>query len=116
MRQRFLPLSKPFRRPADALVPNLTVEAQLLYAAELSAGPRVPAAERAARVAEVLRLLRLEPLRAARIGNAWLPGITGTGLPRRAPATRIWVSSRTAARLCWWRGCRGSRTAARLCW
>ena len=99
MWQRFLPLSKPFRRAADALVPNLTVEAQLLYAAELSAGLRVPAAGRVGRVAEALRLLRLEPQRAARIGNAWLPGITGTGLPRRAPPTRTWLSPRTACTL-----------------
>ncbi len=63
--------------PADTLVPNLTVEAQLYYAADLSNARGVTAAEKTARVDDAIQLLRLEDVRRRRIGCAWAPGISG---------------------------------------
>lgn len=68
-------LSPPI--PADILIPNLTVEAQLMYAADLSNPRSVPVAVKAARVKDVLQLLGLEAVAHRSIGYAWTPRISG---------------------------------------
>ena len=74
------PPSDVLDRITDTPVPNLTVEAQLLYAADLSAPRRVPAAAKAACVNDVIRLLGLEAVRNRQIGCAWTPRIPGWSL------------------------------------
>lgn len=61
----------------DTLIPNLTVEAQLLYAADLSSPRGVPPAGKAERVRDVVQLLRLDAVAHRAIGCAWTPRISG---------------------------------------
>lgn len=53
---------------ADALLPALTVDARLWYAANLSNPRSVSAAEKSARIRDAVQLLSLEPVRHRRIG------------------------------------------------
>jgi hypothetical protein len=61
----------------DTLIPNLTVEAQLMYAADLSLPHTLPAAAKATHVAEAIRLLGLEAVQNRQIGCAWTPRLPG---------------------------------------
>jgi hypothetical protein len=61
----------------DTLIPNLTVEAQLTYAADLSLPHTLPAAAKATHVTDVIRLLGLEAVRNRQIGCAWTPRLPG---------------------------------------
>ena len=61
----------------DTLIPNLTVEAQLTYAADLSLPHTLPAAAKATHVADVIRLLGLEAVQNRQIGCAWTPRLPG---------------------------------------
>jgi hypothetical protein len=65
------------RRLTDTPIPNLTIEAQLLYAADLSTPHSVPAAAKATHVNGVIQLLGLESVRKRQIGCAWTPRISG---------------------------------------
>lgn len=61
----------------DTLIPNLTVEAQLTYAADLSLPYTLPAAANATHVAEAIRLLGLDAVQNRQIGCAWTPRLPG---------------------------------------